>query len=63
MDMKEKTIMMTLIGEGMSNSEIEIRFGRSECAVRYVKNAAAALVNGTALERKSGTGRNKKTLP
>ena len=56
-----KTIMMALIGEGMSNSEIGRRFGRQECAVRYVKNAVATLVNGTTTERKGGTGRNKKT--
>ena len=58
-----KTIMIALIGEGMSNSEIGRRFGRSECAVRYVKNAPAALGNGTAPEMKRGTGRNKKTKP
>ena len=47
----------------MSNSEIGIRFGSAECAVLYVKNAAATLGNDTAPERKRGTGRNKKTQP
>ena len=61
MDMKEKTIMMALIGEGMSNIEIGRRFGRWKCAARCVKKAPAVLGNGTPPEKKRATGRNKKT--
>ena len=63
MTMQEKTMALTLAGEGLSNREISRRLGRSEGAVRYVKRAAAALGTDATPERKEGTGRKKKTHP
>ncbi|MPD02899.1 hypothetical protein E2C01_098508 [Portunus trituberculatus] len=60
--MQEKSIIMTLVGEALSNREIGRKL-RSEAAVRGIKKAAAVLGTGAAPERKKGTGRKRKTQP
>lgn len=59
MDQEEKSKVLSLIGEGLSSSEVARRIGRLERAVRYVRKAAATLGTGTTPGRKVGTGRRK----
>lgn len=63
LNMQEKSMVMALVGEGLSNREIGRKLGRSESAVRRVKKAAAMLGTAAAPERKKGTGRKRKTHP
>lgn len=44
MNREEKSKVLALVEEGLSNREVARRLGRSEGAVRYVRNAAAALL-------------------
>ena len=61
--MQEKSMVMALVGEGLSNREIGRKLRRSESAVRRIKKAAAVLGTGAVPERKKGTGRKRKTHP
>ncbi|MPC33539.1 hypothetical protein E2C01_026893 [Portunus trituberculatus] len=62
LDMQEKSMVMALVGEGLSNREIGRKL-RSESVVRRIKKAAAVLGTGAVPERKKGTGRKRKTHP
>ncbi|KAK4304118.1 hypothetical protein Pmani_023923 [Petrolisthes manimaculis] len=61
LNMEEKTIVLALVREGLSNREIAKRTKRSEKSVRRVKIAANALGTGATPMRKKGTGRKRKT--
>ncbi|XP_045106398.1 uncharacterized protein LOC123501567 [Portunus trituberculatus] len=63
LDMQEKSMIMALVGEGLSNREIGRKLRRSESAIRRTKKAAAVLGSGAVPERKKGTGRKRKTHP
>lgn len=61
LNLEEKAKVMALVAEGLSNREIGRRLGRSNTAVRRVKQAAATLGTTSAPHRKKGTGRKRKT--
>lgn len=61
LDMQEKSVVLALVREGLSNREIGRKIGRSEAAVRRVKRAASASGTSATPCRKPGSGRPKKT--
>ena len=63
MDQEEKSKVMALVGEGLSNRAIARRIGRSESTIRYLKTAVATQGTGAVPARKKGTGMKRKTHP
>lgn len=61
LNMQEKSAVLALLGEGLSNREIARKMGRSEAAIRRLKKAASVLRAGATPSRKVGTGGQWKT--